>query len=632
MFTLPRHALLPLAGLFLFTSTPGCVDLPLFSVVQVGFDGCNKVAEVYREESEGGDITLVETHACTAVDAEPGKYAQGVRDACAASVSLPPSCGGGDAGGDGSTGDVGGDTGPDAAPCQPGVGCDDGNACTEGDLCTAQGECVGVAKNCGDGITCSEDSCNTTTGVCEYDYGQCDCATDADCDDNVECTDDVCGDDRMCTKTIDTSNTCSDGDGCTEGDFCTGAGACQPGTPKVCDDGEFCTTDGCDSATGNCTTEPANEGLACDDGDPCTALDACSQGECSPGPPPTWLVELDPDHTVVDLVWDNGFIVLSQFFDDLSGDWLSRVAWLSPEGAVLSSHAFPTLAYPKALVLTSNGPVVVANTEPDVTLAWVSAEGAIVEQNTIPGAEAHDVTAAGAGVVVVGETGGNALAVAVDAQGVIWGGAQGPGRLEAIGAAPINGHMTVGVRDGMLWVQLFEFGGGALDAIELPLPGSNYAVSDLQLIDGNLALLGSWWSTFDGGNIVLQQFESHVLWLDQYGGVLGDVPVGESLFSYKGESLVPDTNGLYLTASVLTAPANVLASPYFTHLNDQDQVVWVSELDDYGVVAGGPVVAPNSGAPGFVVGTATGAFPDFTSALIKVDSEGNAACVKDGAP
>jgi len=72
---------------------------------------------------------------------------------------------------------------------------------------------------------------------------------------------------------------CNDGDPCTDNDVCT-AGVCA-GTAKVCDDGNACTVDSCDPGTGQCTNEPAADGVACDDGDACTNGDACTTGACA---------------------------------------------------------------------------------------------------------------------------------------------------------------------------------------------------------------------------------------------------------------------------------------------------------------------------------------------------------------
>jgi len=58
-----------------------------------------------------------------------------------------------------------------------GISCDDGNACTINDTCS-DGECVGTPKSCDDGNFCTTDTCNETTGECEYQ-----CNINTPCDD-----------------------------------------------------------------------------------------------------------------------------------------------------------------------------------------------------------------------------------------------------------------------------------------------------------------------------------------------------------------------------------------------------------------------------------------------------------------
>ncbi len=125
-----------------------------------------------------------------------------------------------------------GDACTDADSCSAGqcigkaVICDDKNACTLGDKCAVQAGspvCVaGVKKKCDDGDKCSADSCDVTTGACEFkpiDGCTIPCTTSGDCDDKNSCT----------------SNTCV-------------AGTCQKASANngyLCDAGKVCKNGGC---------------------------------------------------------------------------------------------------------------------------------------------------------------------------------------------------------------------------------------------------------------------------------------------------------------------------------------------------------------------------------------------------
>jgi hypothetical protein len=221
-------------------------------------------------------------------------------------------------------------------PVQNGTACDDQDPCTETDQCF-QGACAGTLKACSDDNVCTDDSCNATTGQCEFaantkpcDDGnactqgdacansacvggenKCDCTVDADCekfDDGDPCTGlvkcqqgaclvdpatipdcttvgGVCSvgycdpaDGQCKTKNADDGTACDDADKCTANDVCT-AGACG-GEAMKCEDGDECTTDSCVPADG-CTFTPVADGTECNDGSLCTANDACQAGKCT---------------------------------------------------------------------------------------------------------------------------------------------------------------------------------------------------------------------------------------------------------------------------------------------------------------------------------------------------------------
>ena len=181
--------------------------------------------------------------------------------------------------------------------------CDDSDECTE-DLCVAPGlleSCifVDVSAACDDSNPCTQDSCDPVMG-CQYsavpgscddgsacttgdycDGGFCIPGTPTDCDDSDPCTVDTCnpstGECEYSTEGTD-GNPCDDGTVCTFDDECL-AGVCT-GTSLDCDDSNVCTDDSCDSETG-CNYVP-NES-SCDAGNACYEDDYCSAGVCQPG-------------------------------------------------------------------------------------------------------------------------------------------------------------------------------------------------------------------------------------------------------------------------------------------------------------------------------------------------------------
>ena len=206
--------------------------------------------------------------------------------------------------------------------------CDDGSKCTQTDTCAAAkctgnnpilcagsnicttnvcdaktGLCTTSAKVCDDGNTCTNDACSlaaaaTPTGGCVFVHNQasCDdgasCTTNdtcsggkcagkaAGCDDDEPCTTDGCAADTGACQHAVNTGACDDGDKCNGNDTCK-AGKCAAGDGKVsCDDGNSCTADGCEKATGKCTSTPIQDGQACDDGSVCVNGELCSGGAC----------------------------------------------------------------------------------------------------------------------------------------------------------------------------------------------------------------------------------------------------------------------------------------------------------------------------------------------------------------
>ncbi|NUN15754.1 MAG: hypothetical protein HUU55_19180 [Myxococcales bacterium] len=179
-----------------------------------------------------------------------------------------------------------------------GGACDDNNGCTVTDVCT-NGVCVGSGgPDCNDNNPCTVDTCtladgcvNTpTTGACDDGNactvgqtctgGVCGGGTVLNCNDNNACTTDSCNPASGCVNTATNGGACSDGNACTVGDVCEN-GTCKAGTAKDCNDNNACTTDGCNTATGVCSSVPVANNTACNDGNACTSADKCTAGTCS---------------------------------------------------------------------------------------------------------------------------------------------------------------------------------------------------------------------------------------------------------------------------------------------------------------------------------------------------------------
>ena len=167
--------------------------------------------------------------------------------------------------------------------------CDDGDACTEIGACE-EGLCVAPLVDCEDINPCTDDTCDPAAG-CQH-------VNNADaCDDQNPCTiDDNCVNGECIGFEVPCE--CQDDDDCAmleDDDLCNGTLFCDPGQfPQSCSmvpgsevacpdaqgPGAACLAPACDSATGECSFIPANEGVACTDADACTAPDICQNGIC----------------------------------------------------------------------------------------------------------------------------------------------------------------------------------------------------------------------------------------------------------------------------------------------------------------------------------------------------------------
>lgn len=182
--------------------------------------------------------------------------------------------------------------------------CDDGNACTENDVC-GNSKCGGTLVNCASKVggvgACQLVVCDTILGclppIDQLDGGVCD--DDNSCTTNDKCSAGKCGGAPVVCTNLNACSTatgacdpiggcqyapppgggCEDGNPCTTADKCV-AGACQAGTPTICNDGNVCTNDSCDPKSG-CIV--SNNMASCDDGNACTAPDSCQGGKCIPG-------------------------------------------------------------------------------------------------------------------------------------------------------------------------------------------------------------------------------------------------------------------------------------------------------------------------------------------------------------
>jgi hypothetical protein len=174
-----------------------------------------------------------------------------------------------------------------------GAKCDDGDACTDADHC-AQGECIGIEKQCpdGDGNTCTVEVCNPKVGGCET-IGSKKLPTGTSCDDGNPCTGpDKCEFDKCqsgsnkceCTKNDDCQKP-----GIDDGNKCNGVLTCvlnkcvlDKASVVKCGAGQDtgCQKNTCIPATGKCELKTSVTGTACDDGNSCSFPDLCQGGTC----------------------------------------------------------------------------------------------------------------------------------------------------------------------------------------------------------------------------------------------------------------------------------------------------------------------------------------------------------------
>lgn len=141
-----------------------------------------------------------------------------------------------------------------------------------------------------DGNECTTDSCDADTGIVLHDVtvdAPCGDGTLTDCDNPDTC--DTLG---VCQANFaDPGSSCGDptDSDCTAPDTCDGAGTCQPnhaspGTPCADPGNTECTDpDTCDGM-GTCLANDAADGLACDDAF-CLLGQACQGGACDGGTP-----------------------------------------------------------------------------------------------------------------------------------------------------------------------------------------------------------------------------------------------------------------------------------------------------------------------------------------------------------
>ncbi|MBW2453249.1 MAG: hypothetical protein JRI68_02010 [Deltaproteobacteria bacterium] len=199
---------------------------------------------------------------------------------------------------------------------------DDGIACDDGTFCTVSDECVngvctaGPMNDCGiSPAACMEVSCDEQSQTCS----QVASAPGADCQDPNDmcvvggtCANGLCvggvpedcffqpvPDDCHVSECNPQNGICEPVPGneglpcvdlndlCTPGKTCAG-GVCQGGAPMSCIHlTQGCNLGVCDVNTGQCTTQPLNNGDPCDDLSACTTGETCQNNGCSNGTPVT---------------------------------------------------------------------------------------------------------------------------------------------------------------------------------------------------------------------------------------------------------------------------------------------------------------------------------------------------------
>jgi hypothetical protein len=158
--------------------------------------------------------------------------------------------------------------------CQMGVGCvtvnNDGVACDDGKFCTVGETCAGGLCGVGTGAGSARDCSSLTVAPCKT--GVCDEAND------------------QCVAQINTGTACDDGNPCTTASACNASGVCVGTSNKDCSgQNDACNVGVCNTTTGNCQKQPANQGMSCDDMNACTGNGTCTTsggvGVCSAGTP-----------------------------------------------------------------------------------------------------------------------------------------------------------------------------------------------------------------------------------------------------------------------------------------------------------------------------------------------------------
>ena len=187
---------------------------------------------------------------------------------------------------------------PDGLPCPA-----DDSVCTTDDGCKG-GACVpGKALNCDDKNACTDDACDAKTGCshaqktgpCDADgdactvddsckAGKCEAGAKKPCNDTEACTADSCDATTGNCEFKPLQQLCSDGNECTVGDVCgvdskSNKYTCLAGKGPNCDDGNPCTNDTCDGKSGCKSAIDAGIQVICYSGDPKTAgKGICKQG------------------------------------------------------------------------------------------------------------------------------------------------------------------------------------------------------------------------------------------------------------------------------------------------------------------------------------------------------------------
>lgn len=230
-------------------------------------------------------------------------------ESCIMGLCTDPSCSDGAKNGDETDVDCGGGCGP----CDDNEGCIGDADCVSqvctNEVCTppscGDGEkngaetdvdCGGGCMGCGEGLPCGGDT-DCLSGFCSD--GKCapkECDADSGCAQfNSACTKGVCNASKKCeAQNSNEGGACDDGNKCMTGEKCAG-GVCGGAVAKDCSAmSSVCALGVCDTNSGNCTAQPANEGNPCDDGKPCTVAETCSAGACKDAANPNGYLLYEP--------------------------------------------------------------------------------------------------------------------------------------------------------------------------------------------------------------------------------------------------------------------------------------------------------------------------------------------------